>query len=106
MNLPTLISKKTIAIAGAIVLLGSFVTLCFAVNGYFAHQEDHLALVASFNYELYKQRANDLQGRIWMLEDRYQKTPMPVHVKSEIRQLQLELEEIKQELKHLMKKKS
>jgi len=105
MNLPELTFKKVLSIAGAIILLGSFVTLCFGVNSYFAHQDDFLALQASHQYEMKKQRANDLQKRIWMLEDRYQKTPMPIHVKSEIRMLQLELEEIKQELRRLSKKK-
>ena len=100
--------KRILSIAGAIVLLGSLITLCFGVDKYYAHQKDFLVLEASHYYELYKQRANDLQARIWKWEDRYQDKDMPVEVKAEVRQLQLELEEIKQQLQRqimLMQKK-
>jgi len=97
--------KRVLSIAGAIILLGSLITLCFGVDKYYTHQSDFLALEASHYYELYKQRANDLQNRIWKLEDRYEDKSMPVEVKAEVRQMQLELEEIKQQLQLLLTQK-
>jgi len=101
----TIISKKVISIAGAIIVLASFVGVCFGVNNYFAHQSDLLALKASHQYEINKQRLYDLEKRIQIKEERYEGKAMPIDVKAEIKQLELEIEEIKMLLNNLVKKK-
>ena len=48
-------------------------------------------------------RIYDLQKRIWMFEDRYNGTPMPEHVRSEVRELNREMEEKKSKIKPVIR---
>lgn len=46
---------------------------------------------------------NEIQKRIWLLEDKYEKKQMPDTVKEEYRELKEKKEQLKEELKNLKK---
>ena len=57
-------SKKILSIAGAIVLLGSLVGMCFAVNAYFAKESEVQLISMRLENKIIEDRIYDLQKRI------------------------------------------
>jgi len=92
-------NKKIISIAGAIVLLGTLVTMCFAVNAYFAKDAEVQLLSMRLDNKIIQDQIYDLQKRIWALEDRYQGKQMPNYIRDEIRIMRKEIEDLNRKLK-------
>lgn len=90
--------KHMRGIAGGIVGLAALVGLCFTSVNYFATAHDLQLVAERLDQKIVYDRINDLQKRVWMLEDRYKDGSMPREVRDEIRNLKREIEDLQRKL--------
>lgn len=90
--------KQINGITGAILGVAALVGVSFGAVNYFATAQDLKLVEMRLDQKIVSDRIQQLQERIWMLQDRYQKTSMPAEVKNEIRQLQMEIENLQRKL--------
>lgn len=85
-------------LAGGIVGIAALVGLCFTSVSYFATANDLKLVAERLDQKIVTDRINDLQKRIWMLEDRYKDGSMPNEVRDEIRSLKREIDDLQRKL--------
>jgi len=88
--------KRMLTMLTIIISMITIVGTILAVDGRFAKAGDMKKLELRLEQKIYQDRSDNLQQRIWKLEDRYEERETPREVKEEIRELKKEREEIKE----------
>ena len=91
--------KKILSIAGAIVLLGSLVTMCFAVNAYFAKDSDFQLLSMRLDNKIIMDKINYWQTKIDRIKEKYEGKTIPPEAQRRIRDAEKEIKELERKLK-------
>jgi len=91
--------KKIIPYLSIIILLGSVVGAWVFADDRWAKAEQVNVLMVRFDQHTSQEKADWLQQRIWVLEDRYNQGTMPVSVKEEYRQLKKQLNDLLNKLR-------
>ena len=90
--------KSLIAILTGLVLI---VSTAFAVDRYYAHDEDLTQFVLNFEQYKVDQRLDSIQDRIWQVEDRIKKEGGKVELIERLRELKAEQEKMQEKSKML-----
>ncbi len=95
-------AKRIITVLTVVGLLGGMMGGFYTWNQGLARASDVLVLRAELQaiQRLFKEdqnlrRARDIESRLWVLEQRYEKIKMPISVKEEVHRLQVELKELR-----------
>lgn len=86
-----------------IVTLASLVGIAFSAYFYidsrYALARDLQLVEVRLEQKINSDQINNLQRRIWSIEDRYSDVQMPETVAEELRELKLQLEQLKEKLR-------
>lgn len=91
-------------IIGTIVGLITIAGALFAVDQRYAKSQDVELVSVRLELKILQDRFNDINMRIWKLEDRYRGQPTPNEVTEEIRKLKQERDHIERMINELIKK--
>ena len=91
--------KKIITYLSALVLLGSVIGAWVFADDRWAKVQQVIELECRLDQKIDQDKANWIQQRIWVLEDRYRQSSMPVSVKEEYRQLKKQLNDLLNKLR-------
>jgi len=94
--------KSILAVIVTLVTLGGVI---IAMEQHYAKASDVQQIECSLNLYILSQRADQLQQRIWTIEDRYQNKEMPQEVKDSYRKAVEERRQILKEIE-IIKSKS
>jgi septal ring factor EnvC (AmiA/AmiB activator) len=98
--------KKTQIICGIIVALISITGALFAVDQRYAKSGDVKLVSIRLELKILQDRLNEVNDRIWKLEDRYRGQTAPPEVRDEIRQLRKEKEKLERQIEILMRQQT
>lgn len=96
--------KRTQVIIGIVVGLITIAGALFAVDQRYAKSQDVELVSVRLELKILQDRYNDINSRIWKLEDRYRGQASPPEVVEEIRKLKQERDHLEKLINELIKK--
>ena len=92
------------ALVSILTILGFAFASYFYVESTYAKGEEVQKIEQRLEYKIKSDQGKEIQQRLWLLEDRYEKKPMAETIKEEYRKLQEEKKSIDNDLNQLRKK--
>lgn len=92
------------ALVSVITIVGMAFGAYFYIEGNYAKAEEVQKIEQRLEYKIKSDQGKEIQQRLWLLEDRYERRPMAETTKEEYRKLQEEKKAIDNDLNQLRKK--
>lgn len=92
------------ALVSVVTIVGIAFGAYFYIEGNYAKAAEVQKIEQRLEYKIKSDQGKEVQQRLWLLEDRYEKKPMAETIKEEYRKLQEEKKAIDNDLNQLRRK--